>query len=178
MTMARVRAAAPYAVLLLGAAALYLLASRIDYTARPGQLGPDFWPKLAIGLIAVICLVELVKAAVAGRPTQTLGIAERLDRGDDEGDEAPARPTLLAAGIVMTLAYGAVIGVLGFPVSTFLYLVLFMYVGGFRSHAAIWLSSLVGVVLLTLVFLKVVYVSLPRGTPPFDRATDLLTGWF
>ena len=178
MKSANIRAAAPYILLLAGAAALYIVAAQITYPARPGQLGPDFWPKLALGLIGVVCLIEITKALVSGHETQAVGIADVIEVGEEEEDEAPRQPMLLAAGIGLTVAYGALVGVLGFTLATFLYLVAFMYVGGFRSHLAIWLSSLVGTVALALLFLKVVYVSLPRGVPPLDRLTDLLTGSF
>jgi putative tricarboxylic transport membrane protein len=67
---------------------------------------------------------------------------------------------------------------LGFPLATFLYLIAFMYLGGYRVHLVIWLAGFVGSVLLSLIFLRLVYVSLPRGAPPFDRVTDLLVNLF
>ena len=67
------------------------------------------------------------------------------------------------AGGALTLAYGVFITILGFPLATFIYLVAFMYLGGYRAHATVWLSSPVGIVLIANLFLNVVYVSLPRG---------------
>ena len=78
----------------------------------------------------------------------------------------------------MTVAYGALLTPLGFLTATILYLALFMYVGLYRRHFAIWASSITGAVLLTLTFQKVVYVSLPRGVFPFDIATDALLSLF
>jgi hypothetical protein len=82
------------------------------------------------------------------------------------------------AGAGLTLAYGVFIPYLGFPLATFVFLVAFMYLGGYRSHLAIWASSAVGLLLLATIFLNVVYVSLPRGVPPFDRLTDMIVGLF
>ena len=175
---ARFKNALPYAVLLAGTVYVYLLALRIEYTSRPGQFGPDLWPKLAIGLIAIVCLFELLRALITENRVEAVGITEQLEQSEPAEDDAPRRPMLLALGIGMTLAYGAFVSQLGFPLATLLYLAAFMYVGGFRSHAAIWLLSLGGAALLTVLFLKVVYVSLPRGIFPFDRITDLLTGSF
>jgi putative tricarboxylic transport membrane protein len=53
-----------------------------------------------------------------------------------------------------------------------------MYLGGYRAHLVIWLSSIIGTVLISLVFLKVVYVSLPRGLPPFSDLSDFLIRLF
>jgi putative tricarboxylic transport membrane protein len=79
---------------------------------------------------------------------------------------------------VLTLAFGASITILGFPVATFIYLVAFMYLGGYRVHGIIWLSSLVGTLIIANLFLNLVYVSLPRGIPPFDRVTDVIISMF
>jgi hypothetical protein len=68
--------------------------------------------------------------------------------------------------------------ILGFMISTFLFMVLFMYAGRYRAHLAVWLSSAVGTVLLTLLFQKVVYVSLPRGVEPFSHVADAFLALF
>jgi ABC-type amino acid transport system permease subunit len=176
MRASRLGSAAPYAVLLATAGFAYVLAGRIDYGARPGQIGPDFWPKVAIGLIAFVCLFEIVKVAL-GAGKDAHGIGDQLSSAEEE-DEGPRRLPLLLSGVVITIAYGALIPVLGFPVTTFVYMVGFMYLGGFRSHLGIWLSSFLGVAVLSVLFLKVVYVSLPRGIPPFDRVTDFIVALF
>ena len=62
---------------------------------------------------------------------------------------------------------------LGFLLSTFLFLAAFMYLGRYRKHVAIWGTSAVVTVLCGVLFLRFAYVSLPRGDPPFDRVTDI-----
>jgi hypothetical protein len=174
----RIRDALPYAVLLALAAFFWSVASDIHYSHRVGNLGPGFWPKLAIGLIGVVSALEIGRALL-GRRGSARGIADMLE---GEAEEAPAAVDrhrgLLLAGAGLTLAYGVFIPILGFPLATFLFLVAFMYVGGHRSHLVIWLSSAVGVFLFAIVFLKIVYVSLPRGIPPFDRITDAILNLF
>ncbi len=170
----RLGAALPYALLLGAAAWLFVLAGQTGATARPGQLGPDAWPRAALTLMAAVCLVQIAKAA-AGRPGREVkGLGDSLD---ETGDEAPRRPVLLVSGIALTVAYGALVTTLGFPLATAGFLVAFMYLGGSRSHLTIWLSSLMGVGLISFLLLRVVYVSLPRGLPPLDRLTDLISGF-
>ena len=85
------------------------------------------------------------------------------------------------AGVALTLAFAIGVSTLGFVLSTFLYLVVFMYAGRYRNHTVIWLSAILGTLLFAFVFLKVVYVSVPRGTPPFDSVTQAvlaLFSWF
>jgi putative tricarboxylic transport membrane protein len=175
-TGGRIVAALPYLALLAAAAALWIVSGRIEYSARPGALGPDFWPRAAIGLIGLLCLFQIGKLLIVGAGREAKGVADQLG-ADEEEDDAPRRPLLLVGGIALTVAYAASLNTLGFPLATALFMILFMYLGGSRSHLAIWASSLIGVVFVTLMLMKVVYVSLPRGAPPFDRVVDLITGF-
>ena len=173
----RFKAALPYFVGLAIAAYLYDLAGSITYPRRPGQLGPDFWPKIAIGMIAVICLYEIAKAFLLGDARAGVqGITEHLEADDEEegATDSRARVPLLLAGIVLTLGYAVLVPILGFLLSSYLFLILFMYLGGIRNHVAVWAVSTAGMLLFSLVFLKIVYVSLPRGIPPFDQVTQIV----
>jgi hypothetical protein len=166
--------ALPYAVLLAVAAWFYNLAVGIQYDHRPDTLGPDFWPRVVLAAMMVICTAQVARLLLFGHASDRGLIAEM----DDEEDAEPRSNRLLALGMVLTIAYGASLQIVGFLLATFLFLVLFMYTGRYRGHPAIWLSSAAGIVVLTLMFQKVVYVSLPRGIPPFDRLTDLLLSLF
>lgn len=177
MLLAKLKGIAPYVILLAVAAYLYVLTGQMTYAGRPGQIGPDFWPKVAIALIAAVSVLEIVRRLIAADPdtVEVRGVAERLDREDGEDlAEAPARPLLLAAGVALILAYGLLINVIGFLTASFLFLVLFMYVGGIRNHLLVWTVSALGILVFATVFLKIVYVSMPRGIPPFDSATQLI----
>jgi putative tricarboxylic transport membrane protein len=179
MDRSRILGALPYAVLLVLAAIFYSIAGDIQYSQRPGNLGPGFWPKLAIGLIAIVSLLETVRILL-GRRGEARGIGDALE-GDAEEEAAAGGERhlgLLLAGVGLTLGYGILIPYLGFPLATFLFLVFFMYVGGYRRHAIIWLSSAVGVLVFAIIFLRIVYVSLPRGVAPFDRLTDVILNLF
>lgn len=172
-----VRSAFPYFIGLVVAALLYHYAQQIEYTPRPGMLGPDFWPKIAIGLMAIMCVFEIVRI-FAGLRTEAHGVSEAFeqDEGADDNVDAPPQkyPWLLAAGIVLVIVYALVVDTLGFLLSTFLFLSAFMYLGRYRNHVAIWATSTVITLLAALIFMRFAYVSLPRGTPPFDAVTDFI----
>ncbi|MCL4766306.1 MAG: tripartite tricarboxylate transporter TctB family protein [Hyphomicrobiaceae bacterium] len=176
----RFRSTIPYFLGLAAAAVLYALADGISYTARPGQLGPDTWPLAAIAIIAVVCVYEIVRRLlVAGSVgSEVQGIAEHLDSDELDATAAEAkagsRTYMLLAGMALTLAYAVVVQKLGFLLASYLFLILFMYLGGIRNHVAIWASSTIGMLLFAFIFLKVVYVSIPRGEPPFDQVTQLV----
>jgi putative tricarboxylic transport membrane protein len=161
--------ALPYAVMLCVAAWFYRMAGAIAYTHRGDNLGPDFWPRIALGAMMIICVFQGGRLLIFGRASEKSSV---IDLGDE--DEAPRSGLLLAAGLALTTAYCLTMPILGFLISTFLFLALFMYAGRYREPLPILLSSLGGALGTLVLFQKVVYVSLPRGIPPFDGLADLI----
>jgi putative tricarboxylic transport membrane protein len=162
----------PYVVGLIIAGILYHYAQQIDYTPRQGDLGPDFWPKVTIGMMALVCLIEIGRRLI-GVGQETHGIAETFEKEEEE-EVAEKHPWMLVGGIVLVLTYAVVVTTLGFLLSTFIFLAAFMYLGGYRNHLAIWLTA-TGITLgAALLFMRFAYVSLPRGAPPFDAFTDFI----
>ena len=172
MDKSAIRSTLPYLVGLAVAAVLFHFAQTIEYTPRPGMLGPDFWPKTAIGLMAFVCLFEIGRI-VLGMRNETHGVADALEK--DDNDDPPATyPWLLAGGVVLVSVYAVVVDILGFLLSTFLFLSAFMYLGRYRRHVAVWTTSAVVTLMAALIFTRFAYVSLPRGEPPFDAVTDFV----
>lgn len=166
-----------YVVLIALAGVFWAAANDIDFAERPGTLGPDFWPKAALALIIIVSLYEIARSFLSRADNEAGGLTADLDTEEDNED-APRRPGLLLTGMALTVAYGVLIPTLGFVVSTFAFLVLFAYIGQYRNHLAIWLAALIGASVFAFLFLRVVYVSLPRGIPPFDKVTDFFVGLF
>jgi putative tricarboxylic transport membrane protein len=168
------RSITPYLVGLAIAIALYLYASTIEYAPRPGSLGPAAWPKLAILLLAASCLFEIVRRVIVGNRDAT-GLIEAFEREEEEAPEEKPTvyPRMLIGGIVLMAIYAVLLPYLGFIFGTFLFLVAFMYVGGFWRHGTVWLTSTVVTLLTGILFLRIAYVSLPRGVEPFAMATDV-----
>jgi len=178
----RLRRIAPYA--LVGAAGLFLLrtATQIDYQERAGTLGPDFWPKLILGLLLAVCTAEILRILFTENPETAdnvlaaiAGSAETPGDNDSPVPEAtPSHPGLLVAGMATTLAYVALVATTGFVLTTAAYLAAFLYIGGYRHYRVIAALSIGGSLLLMFVFMKLVYVSLPIGSGPFAELTILL----
>lgn len=169
--MNRTSRAAPYAVGLALAGVLFFASDRLSYTPRAGQLGPDVWPKLAVGLMAAVCAVEIIRALAGGRAAPAL--ADRLENAGED-DRQGTHPQLLGAGIVLVVTYAILVPVLGFLLATLLFMAAFMYVGRYRHHLVIWTVSVAATLAIGLLFIRFAYVSLPRGAPPFDRFTDFV----
>jgi putative tricarboxylic transport membrane protein len=172
MDKSAIRTALPYLVGLAVAAVLYVYAGQIEYTPRPGLLGPDFWPKLAIGLMAAACLFEIMRV-FAGLKVEAHGVADSIEK-DEDGEPVKTYPWLLIGGVVLVTIYALVVDTLGFLLATFLFLAAFMYLGCYRKHIMVWSISAIITVLAALIFMRFAYVSLPRGAPPFDAFTDFI----
>ena len=167
----RVKPMLPYLALLAGAGFLYHDTTRFAALGRPGQLGPDFWPRAVLVLLMLVCAFEIVRLALAGEGAPA---AEAKAPAAHEEDEAPRYPWLLAAGIGITILYVPGMQLLGFFVATALYLAAFMLVGRYRRPGVIAASSLLGSLAFVFVFMKIVYVSLPLGIGPFLTVSTAL----
>jgi putative tricarboxylic transport membrane protein len=170
----------PYAIVLAIAAGLYYFAQKIDFVAPGGRIGPAVWPKTILLLAMAACAYEIIKNLFFSKEDHELkGVLESIideTPAEDSPDAPEARsyPHLLIAGIGMTVAYVMLIGILGFFVSTVLYLAGFMLVGRYRRIGVVLATSLIGSLVFMFVFMKVVYVSLPLGQEPFAQVTYLL----
>jgi putative tricarboxylic transport membrane protein len=178
MSRVRLRPFVPYLLILVLCAVLFWFARHIDFHQRPGVLGPDFWPSVAILLIAVAAIAQIVSLAINPASEHFQALGEEFEQ-EAEGematpDEEPRRPLLLAGGIALVLGYAVALPVLGFMLATFLLMVLFMYLGGIRSHFVIWGSSFLGMLAVAIIFWKIAYISVPRGQPPFDQVTQFI----
>jgi len=159
----------PYVIILLVTAYFYHLAGQFRFSAKAGHLGPDFWPKMLLALTMVACLYEIIKTAFF------LRIAPSKEAAGEGSAKAESKkktyPGLLVIGIVMTVAYAYFVTTLGFILCTFLYFALFMIVGRYRKTWAILANSVIGTLVLVVIFMKIVYVSLPPGQEPFSALT-------
>jgi putative tricarboxylic transport membrane protein len=173
----RWRKALPFVVLMAGAAYLYWRTLGFEFQHVPGRLGPDAWPQIALILLIASCLCGLIAAFVpASEPaspqgdSQTILPAAPMDVAD-EGPQGPSRYGLVALAFALFLVYPVALVYLGFPVATFLLLVLFMIVGQWHHTLGILASSLVGTLVLFYMFRGIVYISLPLGVGPFEDFT-------
>ncbi len=174
---ARLRRLAPYAI--AGGIGLFLFysATQFEFHRRAGTLGPDFWPKLVLGLLILVCACEIARILLSKNPhADPGGVLEGIAGSNDAtGSEAVAgHPWRLLAGMGATVAYVALVGTTGFFLTTATYLAAFLLIGGYRRRKIIAALSLGGALLLMFIFMKLVYVSLPIGSGAFAEVTLLL----
>jgi putative tricarboxylic transport membrane protein len=56
----RVRAIAPYAIILAVAVTLFEIASAFTYARQGDRLGPEVWPRAILALMILVCVVRIV----------------------------------------------------------------------------------------------------------------------
>jgi hypothetical protein len=166
-----VRQALPHAVLLAGAVALYVAASRIDVDTG-GRIGPAVWPKTILVIMAILCAYEIVKRLLGGASERAKGLVEGLETPGEEG--RAEHPRRLAGGVALVIAYVFGVQALGFFVATVLFLTLFPLVGGWRRPVLAASMAFAGSFALIVVFMRVAYISLPLGMGPFRELSIAL----
>jgi hypothetical protein len=141
---------------------LYIVAGGIDANPMPGQLGPAFWPKALLILLMASCGIK----------------AWEIYRAPSEGAAKKASSSVDTLKLVLMIV--AVLGVvflmdmIGFVLANFLFLLFFMRIAGYRRMGSLTLISVLGTIGLLYLFVKVVYLPLPKGQFFFDDLTIFL----
>ena len=158
------RVAAPLLGVMLSLALLFSTRG-LDQVVRGQQLGPGFWPRLVLIGLAAACLAKLTGALARER-----GLGGALAVGEADGAPPLSRPKL-AGAIALIVLYVLAAEPLGFALTTAGFIVAFMWLCGTRSPLAIAANALVGTVGLLYLFVKAVYLPLPKGDGPFEAVT-------
>ncbi len=145
------------------AALVYLFAEHSIDPAPPGQLGAGFWPKM--------CLIGVALAAVLKGWELLRGRGHACEEAGDCKEMDNWKLGLMMLLLVLTVP---AISAIGFPLACFLFFALFLSLAGLRKPLTLVLVSLLGTVGIIYVFVKVVYIPLPRGELFFDDLTLLI----
>lgn len=156
-----IKSSAGVLVVLGFAIVAYILSTRIETFPMPGQLGPAFWPKLIIVLLAVSCFIKAGELVAEWRKGSS---TELTCAGKVNG----AR---LAAIIATMLLCVLGIDYLGFALSNFCFIMVFLRLAGVTKPLSLILASVLGTVGLLYLFVKVVYLPLPKGAWYFESVT-------
>lgn len=112
-----------------------------------------------------------VDAPEADRTTATGPDASDATGGEASAEHEPeaSRPNLtkLAVGGALIVGYVIAVPTLGFLIATFLFLLLFIYLGGFRRLLWTPVVAAVATLIVVYLFVKAVYIPLPLGMGPF-----------
>ena len=159
-------------LLFLLAVGLYAQAGGIQAPGlQAGQLAPSFWPRMILLGLMLGCLAKLVGTL---RHRGDVALGTTLPQVEGGGDPLPDARILLGA-ILLVLGYILATDLVGFALATLLFLPTFTYLGGWRRKPGLLLLLGVGGTLGALVvFVKVVYLPLPKGEGIFEDLTIAL----
>jgi len=90
--------------------------------------------------------------------------------------EAPATQnlTVLAAAIVVIVGQVILAEFVGFPAATFAFLVVFVYLAGWRRPLPLIGLAAMSTIGIVYVFVRIVYMPLPKGAGVFEDVTVAL----
>jgi putative tricarboxylic transport membrane protein len=172
----------PYAVLLIAASYLFHRALGIGFDAG-GHPGPAFWPKLALVSLIVGCVVGIatsIHRSWRERPGSWTGPAAFFSDHDHPDPTETSETSKLYpwVAVALTAAYVALLPRVGFLVASAVYVAALIYLGNYRRS---WVAALVGLsasVAFMIVFMKIVYVSLPIGEGVFEHVSTFVMAAF
>jgi len=153
-------------LIFLVAVYFFILTGQIDAPPSPEQLGAAFWPRMMLIFLMGACGIKAGEILLARRR----GRVEESATGVRSEVNVPK----LAAMIAMVIAGVFFMDVIGFPLSNFIFLLLFMRIAGLRKKVPLLLTSILGTVFLLYLFVKIVYLPLPKGQWFFDDLTIFL----
>jgi putative tricarboxylic transport membrane protein len=169
----RLQAALPYVVVLAAGVFLYYRADNFEFEQVSGRIGPGAWPKLILLLMLATAAWGIVSSVLKS------GTSQPVEDTEAEAEEDLVRPpeiypyrVWLAIGA--TLLYLLALPFIGFFLATVIYTFGLMYLGHFRRPLATTLLSVSITLCFMFVFMRVVYVALPLGVPPFDDVSYAL----
>ena len=151
-------------LILVAGAGLFVAAGRLPVVPVPGQLGPDFWPRVVLAGLMASSILKLLERRAAGQQTPDAAIAE-------PEASSPISLPKLAAGIALLVGYPALTPVIGYALTNFFFLLAFMWLAGLRRPVALLLTGALGTVALLYIFARAVYLPLPKGAGPMEDFT-------
>ncbi len=162
----------PYLVMIGIGVVLFYFATHISYQQVPGQMGPERWPKIVIGLFIAVCFYEAIRRIVVAKR----GAPVKQDEESDEGfsQQMEAHPILVAWAAAATVAYLLLLDYIGFFTATVIYCGTIMWLGGIRRPVFVALASIVMGFVFAFIFLTLIYVALPLGQGPFTKISLLV----
>lgn len=148
------------------ALSFYFLAGILDEGPIPGQLGAYFWPRVILILLMVSCGIKGL---------EILSEKKGKERADEAASALPPMhvPKLIA---LMAMVIGVVLAMdkIGFLLSNFFFLLFFLFLTGLRRKLSLLMISAGGTLVLLYLFVKVVYLPLPKGMGFFEDITLFL----
>ena len=156
--------------LLVLAAALFAASTRIEGNPLVA-IGPDFYPQILVGLLAILAVCLLIASILDARRAERSSGRQEAAEHDSQAAPAEAVSTgnrvLVVCIFLIFIAYAIALPWVGFRLATFVFLAVMRPalgpVAGMRGWLGVLLFALLGTALAWYVFEQHLSVLLPRG---------------
>lgn len=152
------------ALISLVALALLWKSREIGMPANLEGISPAFWPKMA--LLGIL--------AGAGIKSAEVLLRSRAAKEPIEETHEGVSPVRAGIAIALCLVTVVLIDAIGFALANFIFLLAFLRVAGLKSNISSGITALVATIAMLYIFVKLVYVPLPRGWGAFEDSTIAL----
>lgn len=132
-----------------------------DQTASRAGLGPAAWPRAMLIGLAVFAALWIA------RDVWSLRRAGRAPTLSPPRDDERYHFGKALVGLIMIVAYGWLLPIVGFAVSTVVFVASWCLFGGLRKMAVVVPVALIGTIALLWLFMGLALMPLPRGVGVF-----------
>lgn len=150
-------------LLLAGSAYLWFVADSFPRFARYEGIDSDFWPKALMVLIGILALVLVWQNVNNLR----LFMVQQANSGRAGAGDSDVNWGKLLFAAALTILYVVVLRYLGFFVSTFVFVAIAQNIVPYENRLAKIIFPFAFTALISLVFLEVMSIPLPRGVGIF-----------
>jgi len=151
---------------------LYINAGSIQAPGRlPGQIGPAAWPRAILITLIFCSLLKIILDLRRGRHGSMPEEGTGESVGEVEVIETLRSRKILVIAILLVFGFVLAIDVLGFFLGCLLFLWTFTYLGGWMKKIYLSLITTLGSLFITFLFVKWVYIPLPKGRFFFEDIT-------
>ena len=152
-------------VLLVGAVYLWFVADGFQRFPRYKGIDMDFWPKILLAIVALLAIALVWQ--------NVMSIRARLAAGTSEVAGEPFNWVKLGASALLVVAYFVALQTAGFMIATVIFLFLAIRLIGYANRLLAAIYPFAFTALVTLVFVKVLELPLPRGMGPFESLSRM-----
>ena len=143
--------------IILGTACfLFYVATTFPMFEHADKLGPAFWPKAILFVTVILSGLLAVKNILGWMQNRGVEIQQSI-----EVEQGNLKRLLLA--IAVSLVYGFIVPYTGFLLSILLFQIVFLVILKVKKVWVLVLYPLSLTVVIYLIFIKILYIPLPRG---------------
>lgn len=150
-------------ILFLGSVYLWFVANQFPSFEKYANVDSDFWPKTVLVIIALASLPVLYQSTRALLSSRNSNEGQAV--ADIPKEKLNVKRIILMA--IVTITYLLGFRIIGFMLATIIFLFISIWLLGIRKKKVLVLFPLLFTASITLLFVKLLSLSLPRGVSIF-----------